>query len=63
MHITHWRTVRQFAVLVTEFRPSAVLFPGPAAMTNNIKLLRSTLCLNPWIMARVALYGTGLGNK
>lgn len=33
------------------------------AMTNNIRLLRTTLCLNRWIMNRVALYGTGLGTK
>jgi hypothetical protein len=40
--------------------------PSPAtsaAMPSNIRLLRATLCANPWIRERVALYGTGLGTK
>jgi hypothetical protein len=32
-------------------------------MPSNIRLLRATLCANPWIRERVALYGTGLGTK
>jgi hypothetical protein len=34
-----------------------------AAMESNLALLRSTLCENPWLLDRVALYGTGLGTK
>jgi hypothetical protein len=34
-----------------------------AAMTNNVRLVRATLCANPWIAERVALYGTGLGTE
>ncbi|GBG00519.1 hypothetical protein Rsub_13269, partial [Raphidocelis subcapitata] len=33
------------------------------AMPSNIALLRASLCANPWLMARVALYGTGLGTR
>ncbi|GBF94364.1 hypothetical protein Rsub_06986 [Raphidocelis subcapitata] len=33
------------------------------AMSANIGLLRATLCANPWISERVALYGTGLGTE
>jgi hypothetical protein len=36
---------------------------SPAAMPSNIRLVRSSLCRNPWLMERVALYGTGLGTK
>lgn len=32
-------------------------------MGNNINLVRASLCANPWLMARVAFYGTGLGTK
>jgi len=39
------------------------LSPHPPAMSSNIRLLRTSLCTNPWLMKRVALYGTGLGTK
>ena len=32
-------------------------------MGTNIQLLRASMCNNPWLMARIALYGTGLGTK
>jgi hypothetical protein len=32
-------------------------------MDANIALLRATMCANPWIAERVALYGTGLGTE
>lgn len=32
-------------------------------MGNNIRLVRASLCSNPWLMARIAFYGTGLGTK
>lgn len=32
-------------------------------MSTNIALLRASLCNNPWLMARTALYGSGLGTK
>jgi hypothetical protein len=35
----------------------------PPAMPSNIALLRASLCASPWLMERVALYGTGLGTK
>ncbi|KAI8477232.1 MAG: S-adenosyl-L-methionine-dependent methyltransferase [Monoraphidium minutum] len=33
------------------------------AMGNNVLLVRSSLCANPWLNERVALYATGLGTK
>lgn len=33
------------------------------AMPSNVRLVRSSLCANPRLMERVALYGTGLGTK
>ena len=32
-------------------------------MDTNVRLVRASLCANPWLMDRVALYGTGLGTK
>jgi hypothetical protein len=32
-------------------------------MASNIQLVRTSLCANPGLMDRVALYGTGLGTK
>jgi hypothetical protein len=32
-------------------------------MPSNIQLIRTTLCHNPALMERTALYGTGLGNQ
>jgi hypothetical protein len=34
-----------------------------AAMASNVALVRASLCANPWLMDRVALYATGLGTK
>ncbi|WIA32034.1 hypothetical protein OEZ86_002886 [Tetradesmus obliquus] len=33
------------------------------AMSSNIALLRRSLCANPWLQDRIALFGTGLGPK
>jgi hypothetical protein len=33
------------------------------AMAANIALLRASLCANPWLMDRIALYGVGLAEK
>lgn len=33
------------------------------AMASNAALLRASLCANPWLMARTALYATGLGAR
>jgi hypothetical protein len=30
-----------------------------AAMSSNIALLRRSLCANPWLEERIALFGTG----
>eukprot|EP00877_Chromochloris_zofingiensis_P011608 jgi/Chrzof1/6700/Cz19g06040.t1 len=33
------------------------------AMYTNQRLLRNTLCANPWLHARIALFATGLGDR
>lgn len=44
-------------------QPNARTRTRRTAMGNNIRLVRASLCHNPWLMARIAFYGTGLGTK